>query len=228
MIQDFINLLFPRICACCDAILHTYEASFCTSCGADLPVTNDFMQDENELTKVFYGRIPIQRASALLYYEKGGLVQNLLHDLKYRGNQEVSKTLGEWHAALLKETSWGDAIEAVMPVPINQQRLVKRGYNQVDLYAKSFAKVLGIECIHHVLKRKNTGKASQVFKNRIARAKVVQSDFYIEDSSWHDLPKKILLVDDIVTTGATLEACCNALLKLPNLQISLAAMALAK
>lgn len=227
MIQDFFHLLFPDICACCDQALLKNEICFCTSCRGDLPITQDHFIANNEASKVLYGRVPIEKASALLYYEKGGIVQNLLHDLKYRGNQKVSESLGNWHAELLVEANWKNQFDCIIPVPIHKKRLRKRGYNQVDKYAEAFAKKLNAKYMKDVLLRKHKSR-TQVFKNRIARTKVNQSDFYLVQKNNNKIGKHILLVDDIITTGATMEACCRELLKLPDVKISIASMALAK
>lgn len=227
MIQDFINLLFPNICACCDGVLEENEVCFCTKCRGNLPITNDYTIKENETIRVFYGRTPIERASSLLYYEKGGIVQNLLHDLKYRGNQKVGEILGNWHALLLAEAGWNNRFDCIVPVPIHRKRLRQRGYNQVDKYADAFAKQLNAVCLKNILLRKHTSR-TQVFKNRIARTKVTESDFYLVEKNINMPLHHILLVDDIITTGATIEACCKELLKIPDVKISIASMALAK
>lgn len=227
MILDFVDLLFPKICASCDQALQKNEICFCTNCRIDLPTTQDYSIKENETKKVFYGRIPLENASALLYYEKGGIVQNLLHDLKYRGNQKVGEVLGNWHAELLVENGWKNQFDWVIPVPIHKKRLSERGYNQVDLYADAFAKHFNTRCVKDLLLRSHKSR-TQVFKNRIARSKVTKSDFYLTDNYEDVSQKNILLVDDIITTGATMEACCSELLKLPNVKISIASMALVK
>jgi ComF family protein len=227
MVQDFLNLLFPVICACCDQALHKHENCFCTACRNDLPLTKDVHIEENETKKVFYGRIPIEKASSLFYYEKSGIVQNLLHDLKYRGNQKIGEVLGNWHAKLLSENGWRNVFDCIVPVPIHKKRRRERGYNQVDKYADALANQLNAKCIKDLLLRNHKSR-TQVFKNRIARTKVTQSDFFLTEIDIHKTPKHILLVDDIITTGATLEACSRELLKMNDVKISIASMALAK
>lgn len=227
--NDFIHLLFPKICACCDHQLMPTEVSICTYCRTELPLTKDELVDENQTKRVFYGRISIEKASSLLFYEKGGIVQNLLHDLKYKGNQEVGKTLGTWHANLLKLQGWDKEIDYIIPVPVHKNRLKKRGYNQVDSYARAIAKVLNATFYNDLLLRKGELR-TQVFKNRVARSKVRKDDFYLSNNYNQDkfYKKHILLVDDIITTGATLEACSRQLLKFTNCKLSLVTIACAK
>lgn len=229
MFKDFINLLFPKICACCDNQLQDGEVCICTYCRAELPLTKDEAINENETKKVFYGRIPVEKASSLLYYEKGGIVQNLLHDLKYRGNQEAGSILGIWHSRLLKKQGWDQIIDTIIPVPVHKNRLKKRGYNQVETYAKAMAKELNANYLNDLLLRKGELR-TQVFKNRVARSKGIGVDFYLSNTYTLDelSNKHLLLVDDIITTGATLEACSKQILKLTNCKLSLASIALAK
>lgn len=225
--QDFIHLVFPKICACCDQALEKGENCICTLCRSELPLTQDYSMPNNKTKKVFYGRLPIDKASSLLYYEKGGIVQHLMHDLKYRGHQEIGEVLGNWHGQLLLDEGWQQQIDVVIPVPIHKQRLRERGYNQTHLYAKAFAHQLQADYVKDELLRRNT-RRTQVFKNRVARTKVTQSDFYLaSEISNHRLNNKhILLVDDIITTGSTLEACGSELLKISDVKISLATMAI--
>ncbi|GGE22534.1 ComF family protein [Psychroflexus salis] len=227
MISDFIDLLFPKICAACDAALLKNEVCICTQCRSQLPLTLDYKSEENETKKTFYGRIPLEKASSLFYFEKASSVQNIVHDLKYRGNTQVAEVLGKWHASLLKEAGWYNTFDWVVPVPIHKKRLRERGYNQVDLYADAFAKILGASCKKNILQRKAVSK-TQVFKNRLSRGKLNIKDFYLVDNSLLKSPKHILLVDDIITTGATLQACSHELLKLNNVKLSIASMGIVK
>lgn len=229
IIQDFINLLFPKICACCDRQLMPTENCICTLCRAELPLTKNEIHLENETKKVFYGRVPVERASSMMFYEKGGIVQNLLHDLKYKGNQEVGTVIGTWHGHLLKSQHWNNAIDLVIPVPIHKNRLKKRGYNQVEEYAKALAKALDAAYVNDLLLRKKE-KKTQVFKNRIARAKVKNDDFYIAEhyNSQQISNQHVLLADDIITTGATLEACSRQLLQFSDCKLSLVSIAIAR
>ena len=227
MLFDFVNLIFPKICASCDVALVKNEVCICTKCRSNLPLTQDYEFANNETKKTFYARIPLEKASSLFYFEKGSSVQRIIHDLKYRGNTEVSKILGFWHAQLLHDAGWKNEFDWVVPVPIHKKRLRERGYNQVDLYAEAFAEVLNAKCVKNILLRKSVSK-TQVFKNRLSRSKIANKDFYLKNEAIEKNPKHILLVDDIITTGATLEACSKELLKIENIKISIASMGLVK
>ncbi len=209
MLRDFKNFLFPKLCACCESALQTNEVLICTYCRHELPLYPNFFDGDHHLHKILYGRVLLDQAASLFYFEKKGIIQNLIHDLKYKGNKEVSFHLGEWLGDILQETGWQDKIDIVIPVPLHKQRMRERGYNQVEGFGRAIAEALSAEFNSHLLKRKSFSK-TQVFKNRLARTDVVQNHFYVRGEN--DLRhQNVLLVDDLVTTGATLEACYLAL-----------------
>jgi len=224
MINDFLQLLFPRICACCDHNLLTDEKLICLNCLHDLPLTNDHETNDAFIKKSLRGRLAIEKSSSLLFFEKAGIVQALIHDLKYRGNEKISSYLGYWHAELLKVARWNIGIDAVIPVPVSKARLKKRGFNQVHGYAEAFAAVFNIPLIDNVLWRKSSN-STQVFKNRLARTAVTEKNYQVKNPESIE-GKHILLLDDLMTTGATIEACGNALKEAKNLKISAATMAI--
>lgn len=225
LFHDLLNLFFPRTCACCPDDLLQNEQVICTLCRQKLPFTNAHLQNENEIEKVFYGRVRIENAISLLIFEKKGITQRLMHDLKYRGNKAVGLELGNWMADNLQKTSWAAKIEVVVPVPLHKTRLRKRGYNQVEGFGKTIAYSLKIPYNDQCLV-KTHGAKTQVFKNLSARFKNVAHNFEIAPAEANVLKgKHILLVDDIVTTGATLETCTEKLLKIPNTKVSIATMA---
>lgn len=230
MLKDFINLVFPEVCAACDRVLETEEYCICTDCRIDLPLTNDHHREESEAFQTFRGRLDVQLISALLYFEKKGPVQQIIHDLKYRGNQKVGSVLGNWHATLLKESNWHEKIDMVIPVPIHKQRLRKRGFNQVTNYAKAFANCFEKPLEEKLLVRKSAAK-TQVFKNRIARSEVTEKNYFLgcsPDLVTNYRGMHFLLVDDILTTGVTLETCAKQLLGIPETKVSIACMAITK
>jgi ComF family protein len=226
MLQDFKNFLFPQLCACCEEVLLKDEFLICTYCRNELPLYPNFFDGEHDLHKILYGRVLVDQAASLFYFEKKGIIQSLIHDLKYRGNKELSFHLGQWLGDLLIDAGWKDKIDMVIPVPLHKQRMRERGFNQVEGFGKSIAEKLRASYSDHILKRRSNSK-TQVFKSRLARTEVVQNHFYVKDNQ--DLSGlKVLLVDDLVTTGATLEACYLALKQTGIHKLSIATMAITK
>ena len=226
MFHDFLNLLYPRFCQACAVSLLRNENVICTECLHKLPAVPNRDHNDNPVFKVFYGRINLVSATSLLKFEKGGLVQQLLHNLKYRGQEEVGDYLGKWLGGELKSSASCKNITAVIPVPLHKKKLKKRGYNQVDLFGKRIAEALGVPYIDNVLVKK-TVTSSQTLKSRLKRWGNVEEAFIIENP--HLLEGgHVLLVDDVITTGATIEACAEKLLDIPGLRLSVATMALAQ
>ena len=174
---------------------------------------------------MFYGRVPIKQATALLWFKKKSIVQQLLHNLKYKSHEDIGLFLGEWLGEELSEKKTYQSIEVVVPVPLHKLRQRKRGYNQVHTFAKAIADKLQVECNTSVL-QKTKATETQVFKDRLKRWNDDNTIFSV--SNTNDFKgKHILLVDDVITTGATIEACANALLKIEGIKISVATMAIA-
>lgn len=219
-----LNLLFPKVCAGCKQQLLQAEEGLCAECVHSLPLTKFHQTGNNMLKDKFYGRFLLNNATALLYFQKRSLTQELLHNLKYRGKREVSSFFGKWLGAELAEIDSYKEISLVIPVPLHKQKLKKRGYNQVEGFGIEIAKALNIPYRDDVL-IKISKSGSQVFKTRILRFEA-EEVFTIQNleaiSNQH-----ILLVDDIITTGATLEKCALQLLKGENVTISIATIALA-
>lgn len=226
MLQDFKNFLFPKLCACCDEVLLKDEVLICTFCRNELPLYPNFFDGDHDLHKILYGRVFLDQAASLFYFEKKGIIQNLIHDLKYKGNEKLSFYLGEWLGGILAEAGWKDKIDLVIPVPLHKQRMRERGYNQVEGFGKAIAEKLSASYKDAVLKRRSNSK-TQVFKNRLARTEVVQNHFYVEEQI-NLKNKQILLVDDLVTTGATLEACSLALKDAGVQKLNIATIAITK
>lgn len=226
MLQDFKNFLFPKLCASCDSVLLKDEQFICTFCRNELPLYPNFFDKNHDLHKILYGRVLLDRAASLFYFEKKGIIQALIHDLKYKGNKELSFHLGEWLGELLVEAGWEHTIDLVIPVPLHSRRRRERGYNQVEGFGKMIAEKLSTQYNDEILKRKSHSK-TQVFKTRLARTEVVQNHFYVNGHP-NLTNLKTLLVDDLVTTGATLEACYLALKNAGLTQLSIATIAITK
>ena len=223
MFHDFINLLYPQICTTCENVLLKNEKVICTSCLHELPVTNFKADRENPVSKIFYGRITIENATSLLLFEKKGMVQQLIHNLKYRGQEEIGTFLGSWLGRDLQLFEAYQKITAVVPVPLHKLKLKKRGFNQVAKFGQEIAAALHVPYIDTVLVKKSASQ-TQTLKNRFARSGNIQETFVVENT--HQLEHAhILLVDDLVTTGATLEACATKLADIAGIKISIATMA---
>ena len=226
MVKNLLNLFFPKVCYACSNLLLDNEKQICTTCRHDLPITNFHFEDNETIKKVLYGRVNLELATALLRFEKKGIVQQLLHNLKYRGHETIGKILGEWLGGELKTIEAYKNIDGIIPVPLHKRKLRKRGYNQVEKFGKAIAKALEVDYIDNVL-LKTTATKTQVFKKRIARWNNSNEIFTIQNESLIK-GKHILLVDDIITTGATVEACSNMINKAENVKISVATMAIAQ
>lgn len=226
MLESIRSLFFPKTCNCCDQELYGTENCVCTSCRHELPVTNFHIYNDTTIKKVFYGRLNIENATALLYFEKKGSVQQLMHNLKYRGHSHISNVLGEWLGTDLSTIESYQNIDVVIPVPIHPKKRRTRGYNQVTGFGQALASHLNASYREDILlKSKNT--KTQVFKGRFKRSDEVLDAFSLGiDTSISG--KHILLCDDILTTGATIEACALQLLKTPNIKLSIAVMAIAQ
>ena len=225
MIASLINLFFPKVCYTCYDYLNDFESYICTTCRHNLPVTNFHFNNDNTVEKVFYGRAKIEHATALLRFEKKGIVQQLIHNLKYRGYEDIGDFLGAWLGNELKNIDAYKTIDVIIPVPLHKNKLKKRGYNQVTKFAQQLAHCLNAEYNKESL-IKITNTTSQVNKKRFARWSASNEHFNLKKPELLT-NKHILLVDDIITTGATLEACINVINKAENVKISIATMAIA-
>lgn len=223
-LTSLVNLFYPLVCAGCETFLLHSEAVICTSCRHEIPLTQHLLQPENEAWQKFYGRIPVERVAALTYFHKKGIMQEVIHKLKYRGHEEVGTVIGHWFAAEIKDKLPEIPFTCIVPVPLHPKKLRERGYNQVAVFGKTLSEHLNIPYIDSVLIRARYSN-TQTKKDLLARSEIGNSVFDVTDlqslSGHH-----ILLVDDVITTGSTLEVCCRALLKIPNIKISIACMAM--
>jgi len=224
MFHDLINLFYPKICNCCDKPLLKAEDVICTICLHKLPLTGYHYDNENATKKVFDGRLPLENATSLLYFNKKGIVQHLIHNLKYKKQEEVSSFLGTWLGEELSQHPRFQKAACVVPVPLHRNKLKSRGFNQVAGFAKELAKKLDAEYIDDVLVKKSATR-TQTLKKRVGRWGLLEETFRIENREKLE-NRHLLLVDDLVTTGATLEACGNKLLQIKNTKLSIATMAI--
>ena len=224
IVKHLFNLFYPSTCICCEQNLLDQEKIICIECRADLPFAENGDFISNPLTLIFEGRVLIEKGASFLYYHPSGKVKKLIHELKYKNNQEVGVFLGRWFGERLLQSSTFNDLDYIIPVPLHIKKQQKRGYNQLTKFGKSLSTVLHTKYLENVLTRSSTSK-TQTFKNRVERFKNLMTNFSITDTTFLK-NKHVLLIDDVVTTGATLEACCKELLKTENIKISIATIAL--
>jgi ComF family protein len=225
MLKPLINLIFPALCPGCDEPLADESTIICTTCRHDMPFTNHYLQPDNEVVKKFLGRIELQHASALLYFHKEGIGQNLIHNLKYRRQQQVGTLIGQWFAQNLNQVTELKDVTDVIPVPLHPKKLRERGYNQAAGFGQAIAKGLDTKYNDTLLLRSTYNK-TQTKKNKEGRAEIINSAFSVNHSE-SDYNKHFLLVDDVITTGATLEACGRLLLQITGARLSIVTIAYA-
>ena len=224
MFKDFINLLYPQPCLACGTILTTTEDSICTSCIINLPKTNYHLHNENPLNKIFWGRVSIEMVAAYYFFNKGNKVQNLLHQLKYKGAKNVGEKIGLLYGYELLESNNFKDVDFIVPVPLHPKKLKKRGYNQSESFANGLSQSLNKEVVTNLLLR-TVNSETQTKKSRFNRWENVATIFTISNASAID-GKHVLLVDDVITTGATIEGCAQ-LLTQNNAKVSVVTIACA-
>lgn len=224
-LSHFVDLLFPRLCQACKTSLVGTEELICTNCLFDLPYTNFHQQADNIVARQFWGKIPLQYAYALLYFEKGGKVQHLIHQFKYKDMPKIGDRLGQIAGEQLLQVAALTDVDHIIPVPLHRSRLRERGYNQSTHFANGLAQRLQATVLDRTLIR-TVRTSTQTRKSRFDRYLNMQEVFALNAPELlHN--KHILLVDDIVTTGSTLEACAHELLAVPGLRLSIATIAYA-
>ncbi len=221
--HDISRVLIPQVCIGCNYHLNRGEHHLCTICRNYLPLTEYSFDRENALDRVFYGRIEITKASSFLFYANHGSVKQLIHHLKYKNQEHIGRFLGDWYGQKLKENGFLKAIDYVVPVPLHKTKLKQRGYNQVSLFAERIAK--HINAIYRddiLIKTANT--KTQTSKTRIGRWHNNKALFKLTHTEMLK-NKKVLLLDDVITTGATIEICARALKEAEGVSIYVASMA---
>jgi ComF family protein len=225
-LADFVSLLFPELCAACRASLMANEELICINCRYTLPFTNFHLQPDNIVARQFWGKIPLESAYALYYFTKGGKVQNLMHQFKYRGMRQIGNLLGNIAGDQLNKNDVFNTVDIIIPVPLHKKRMRQRGFNQSTCYAEGLAQKLNAVVEDNNLVRV-IATETQTHKSRFARFENMQEVFTILNPE-RLINKHVLLVDDIITTGSTLEACGMQLLKIEGLKLSIATIAYAE
>jgi len=221
---DLGALFFPKYCSSCNRNLMHYEKAVCMHCLTHLPRLQLHDERDNAVEKLFWGRIDVEAATAFLSMPRNGISHRLIHRLKYHGDQEVGERLGALFAHELLESERMKGIDVIVPVPLHPKKLHVRGYNQCDCIARGMAETLGAEISLNNLTRTHFS-ATQTRRGRISRWSNVKDIFWVREPEKFE-NKRILLVDDVITTGATIEACATALLKINGVQLSVGALAI--
>jgi len=223
--DDFISLLFPRLCYGCGSHLMRNENLICMECYVLIPRTNYHLLPDNPVARLFWGRTFIEKAAAFSFYNRGSRIRNLIHNLKYRGIKEVGYELGRMYGSSLRSSGFTNGIDLIMPVPLHPSKKRKRGFNQSEIISEGIAAATGLPVDVKCLVRKGVS-ATQTRRSRFERWTNVEGIFFVTDQQIIT-GKHILLVDDVITTGSTVESCANELLKADDVKVSVVALAYA-
>lgn len=225
--SSLLDLISPRTCVVCGQRLSVSEETICSKCNLHLPRTG-FQQDpyENMMAKMFWGQIPIERATALIYYEPHAETANILYELKYKNHPEIGEVVGRLMARELQMSNFFEGIDGIIPVPLAKKRQRQRGYNQSHELAKGISEITGLPIYNKVVRR-TVFEGSQTSLGRWERNENVEQVFELKDAPTVQ-GKHLLIVDDVVTTGATIIACAKELCKAGGVRISVLSLGLAK
>ena len=222
-----LDLISPRCCVVCGHRLSVTEDVICARCNFYLPRTG-FQKDpyENEMAKLFWGQIPIERATAFFYYEAHAETANILYELKYKDHPEIGEVMGRMLAKEIQPFGFFDGIDGIVPIPLAKKRQRQRGYNQSIEIASGVSGIIGLPIYDRVVRR-TTYEGSQTSKGRWERNENVEHVFELIDPETIQ-GRHLLLIDDVVTTGATVIACAKELLKASNVKLSVLTLGFAK
>ncbi|QNL50885.1 ComF family protein [Olivibacter sp. SDN3] len=224
-IKDFVSLFYPDLCVGCNTFLYDHEQLICSYCWYNLPVTNFHRDSENASAKQLWGRVKLKNVASYLYFGKGSNVQQILHHLKYFSKPKIGLMLGEEYGKMLSRTDFNTA-EIIVPVPLHPKKMKTRGYNQSAYFGEGMSTSMNIPMIIDNLIR-HTLAESQTTKKRYERYENMRTIFKVKQPEVF-ADKHILLVDDVLTTGATIEACAQQLLEIPGVKVSVATLAYTK
>lgn len=223
ILEDFISLFYPRYCRGCFNGLLKGEDLICTQCLLEMPKSNYHLYRDNPFFEKFRGRLPVKNVMTLFKFVKESRVQHVLHALKYKQQPEIGELLGRVYGQDLLEADFFDSFDLIVPVPLHPARRRLRGYNQSEEFGKGLAQMLDVRCDDASMERL-TITETQTHKTKLSRWENVNKIFRVVDPQ-NVSQKRVLLVDDVVTTGATLEACGAALLNAGCRELSIACIA---
>ena len=218
-----LDTLYPNLCPGCGNSLPSLKDTICVQCEFSLPITNYFLEKENPVAKLFWGRLELRAAASFMVFNKNGLAQKFLHQLKYNNNKQVGQYLGQKFARTIIGSEFSAGLDGIIPLPLHKKKLLYRGYNQSEEIAKGMSIILGIPILNNSVMRL-VNNVSQTTVTRDGRQENVKDIFGLLPN--HGLEgKNILVLDDTITTGATLEAIGNAIVKNTSCNLTFAALA---
>jgi len=223
--NSFFHLLFPHICNGCGSNILSEESMLCMRCISEMPETNFQLHINNPVEKIFWGRLPLISATAQYYFTKESLMQHLMHQLKYKGNKDLGRQLGRLMGTDLMETTRFNKIGALIPLPLFPAKEKRRGYNQATILCEGIAEIMRVPILKDVIIR-TQHTATQTKKGRMERWQNMEGKFQLVNPAKIE-NKHVLLVDDVITTGATLEACGQELIKASRTKLSIASLCFA-
>ena len=220
------HLFFPRCCAVCGASLIEGEDTICTRCNIDMPRTNYHKMKDNPVERMFWGKFPLERATSFFFYRKGSDFRQVLHQLKYGGQKEIGAIMGRYMASELQASDFFHGVDVIIPIPLHKKKQQIRGYNQSEWISRGIMAVTGIPVdTEAIIRRKNTETQTQ--KSALERWENVDGIFELHRSEYL-AGKHILIVDDVLTTGATTVACASRLAEIEGVRISVLTLAMAE
>ena len=225
-LHSFLSLLFPHCCVACGNALVRGEECICTLCNMNLPRTNYHLRKDNPVEQVFWGKIPLEHATSFFFYRKGSDFRQILHQLKYGGQKEVGAIMGRYMASELLASGFFQGIDCIIPIPLHKQKQRIRGYNQSEWIARGISVVTGIPInTEAVIRQKNT--ETQTRKSVFGRWENVEGIFELQGSD-SLVGQQVLIVDDVLTTGATIVACASCFMGIEGIRMSVLTLALAE
>lgn len=223
--RELLNLIYPNLCLICGESLLRSEKQICLSCIQQIPRTNFHLVPDNPVEKKFWGKVPIFRGTSFYFFQKGSPFQKLLHELKYKDNHDIGIIMGQYAAVDLLQADDFKSVEIIIPLPLHPKKMILRGYNQSELIAKGLAEIMEvpIDTTTLIRTKENT---TQTKKSVFERFENTQGIFDVTDTNPLEA-KHVLLVDDVLTTGSTLEAAIYALMQIKDIKISIFTLAIA-